>query len=79
MKGFSMVMTHLFLFYNASLLGVLFFFLSFLWAGACMIQDGWRRKGFHICTIVLLLGRLVRVHGVTSDVLTFNSLIIEKE
>jgi len=59
-----MVMIHLFLFDNASLLGVLFFF--FLWAGACMIEDGWRRnKGF---IYVLLLERLIRVHGATSDV-----------
>lgn len=52
------------------------FFIFFM--GGRLYDTGWmeEKKGF---IYVLLLGRLIRVHGVTSDVLTFNSLIIEKE
>lgn len=77
MKGFLMVMIHLFIFYNASVLGVLFLFFYFSMGGR-LYDTGWveEKKGF---IYVLLLGRLIHVHGVTSDILTFDSLIIEKE
>ena len=76
MKGFLMVMIHLFIFYNASLLGVLVYFYFSM--GGRLYDTGWEeeKKGF---IYVLLLGQLIHVHGVTSDILTFNSLIIEKE
>jgi len=54
-----------FIFFSSTML-VYWRCFFFLWAGACMIEDGRRRnKGF---IYVLLLERLIRVHGVNSDV-----------
>ena len=54
------------------------FFYFYFSMGGRLYDTGWveEKKGF---IYVLLLGRLIHVHGVTSDILTFNSLIIEKE